>query len=73
MVQRSATRTHRATRAKALGIDVCITSSPRQNGVLTQGVLSLAFSAIIGAVWIDSEKNLQILRRVVEDLWYVTS
>ncbi|KAI9780698.1 MAG: hypothetical protein M1816_002776 [Peltula sp. TS41687] len=59
---------HRAKRATALGIDTCITYSSRQQGLPSVRVLSLAVSAIVGAVFYDSEKDFKIARQVVEKL-----
>lgn len=66
----TATKKHRAARATKLGIDACIKYSPRQQDQPpSTTVLSLAVSAIVGALWIDCSRDFKVLRQVVEYLW----
>ncbi|KAI9800513.1 MAG: hypothetical protein M1825_004061 [Sarcosagium campestre] len=66
----AATKNKRASLAKSLGIDRLIKCCPRQTGQPpSKATLSLTFSAIVGAVWVDSEHNFSVLSHVLKQLW----
>ncbi|XTI88220.1 hypothetical protein V2W45_1237018 [Cenococcum geophilum] len=68
-VTAGATRDHRLTVAKRWGIETCVRFSPRQSGELpSPAVLSRAVSAIVGASWLDSGKDISVVTRVIERL-----
>jgi dsRNA-specific ribonuclease len=71
---RAGSRKHRATVAETLGISRYIKCSPRQGYQQpSTTVLSLAVSAIVGASWLDSEKNIAIVSKVIERMGLVTA
>ena len=71
-LSRAGSKEHRLTVAKRWGIETCIRFSPRQSGELpSPSVLSRAVSAIVGASWLDSGKDINVVTRVIERLGLV--
>ena len=71
-LSRAGSKEHRLTVAKRWGIETCIRFSPRQSGELpSPAVLSRAVSAIVGASWLDSGKDINVVTRVIERLGLV--
>ncbi len=55
--------------AKRSGLDVCTTCCVRQGDrVPSPSTLKLTITAIIGAVWLDSNKNIDYVRAVMHEL-----
>ena len=58
-----------ASIAKRRGLDICIACCERQgNGNPSPKTLKLAVAAVVAAVWLDSDKNLDAVSKVVEQL-----
>lgn len=56
-------------RAMLIGLYTMIRSNPRQRGVVNRRTLRLVFSAIVGAVWLDCDKDERVTTRVIHRLW----
>lgn len=66
---RASSKEHRLTVAKRWGIETCIIFNPQQSGELpSPAVLGRAVNAIVGASWLDSGKDINVVTRVIERL-----
>lgn len=62
-------RKHREVLAAHIGLSSIVTVSPRQFGKPTSPrVLSQAICALIGAAWLDCEKDFRVVSRITENL-----
>jgi len=62
------------TVATQSGISSCVTLSPRQQGnEIPPATLYTAIKAIIGACWLDSERDQTVVRRVLHRLGIIQS
>ncbi|KAI6804100.1 hypothetical protein KC356_g2767 [Hortaea werneckii] len=57
-----------AAAARLHGIEACVLTNPGHRGPVSQATLSTTVEAIIGAVYLDSEKNLDAVRTFMEAL-----
>ena len=71
-LSRAGSKDHRLTVAKRWGIEMCIRFGPRQSSELpSPAVLSRTISAIVGALWLDSGKDINVVTQVIERLGLV--
>jgi len=49
-------------------MEACVLTNPGHRGPVSQATLSTTVEAIIGAVYLDSEKNLDAVRTFMEAL-----
>ncbi|RMY74934.1 hypothetical protein D0864_09920 [Hortaea werneckii] len=57
-----------AAAARLHGIEVCVLTNPGHRGPVSQATLSTTVEAIIGAVYLDSEKDLDAVRTLLDAL-----
>ena len=71
-LSRAGSKEHRLIVAKRWGIEMCIRFGPQRSGELpSPAVLGRAVSAIVGASWLDSGKDINVVTRVIERLGLV--
>lgn len=52
-----------------IGLHAMIKLNPRQRGVVSRRTSRLVYSAIVGAVWLDCDKDEGFTTGVVHGLW----
>ncbi|RMY72591.1 hypothetical protein D0863_04427 [Hortaea werneckii] len=57
-----------AAAARLHGIEVCVLTNPGHRGPVSQATLATTVEAIIGAVYLDSEKDLDAVRTLLDAL-----
>ncbi|KAK5130379.1 hypothetical protein LTR08_002171 [Meristemomyces frigidus] len=57
-----------ATVARNCGLHTCVITHPGHRGAVSQGTLATMVEAIIGAVYVDSDKNMTAVRAVMSAL-----
>ncbi|GAB1734926.1 hypothetical protein NU219Hw_g5t1 [Hortaea werneckii] len=55
-----------AAAARLHGIEACVLTHPGHRGPVSQATLSTTIEAIIGAVYLDSEKDMDAVRALME-------
>ena len=69
-----ATTENRAEVARTLGLDQFIKLSPRQQrSPPSKATLSLALSAIVGALWLDTSQDWGSMLEALGNFWYLGS
>ncbi|KAI7334505.1 hypothetical protein KC315_g3722 [Hortaea werneckii] len=67
-VSRIGSNANLAAAARLHGIDACVLTNPGHRGPVSQATLSTTVEAIIGAVYLDSEKDLDAVHTFMEAL-----
>ncbi|KAJ5561014.1 hypothetical protein N7535_009211 [Penicillium sp. DV-2018c] len=68
ILRKNACNKHLSCKGEACELDDFITGQPAQNGEITNGTRATTVEAILGAVWIDSGKNIHAVDRVKANL-----
>ncbi|OGE46908.1 hypothetical protein PENARI_c091G12167 [Penicillium arizonense] len=68
ILRKNACNKHLSCKGEACELDDFITGQPAQKGEITNGTRATTVEAILGAVWIDSGKNIHAVDRVKANL-----
>ncbi|KAF2770048.1 ribonuclease III [Teratosphaeria nubilosa] len=57
-----------ATAGARVGLEECIVTHPGNPGSVSDGMLSTAVEAVLGAIYVDSRKDMAVVRTAMEGL-----
>lgn len=51
---------------RAIGLSDCVNNNPAQGGVVSPATMTTTVEAILGAIYLDSEQNIEAIQTAME-------